>query len=607
MMLRRLTGSLRWKLLAASASIAVIMLMLLLANTGRLLDRMIEEQGRVRVSEISQLLNEALAPLLFRRDFGNAEGRLKNLVESADGSIEYLVMFDQSGQYFAHAGPVKPGVLPKADAAPISTSHSFHGALTLRMGQVRVGELRYGLSFADLFRTRQNVMVTGTVVGAGAIVVTIIAFTLIGFLLTRDLQRLVEATRAVSAGDYFSNVRITTGGEIGDLAEHFNAMLEKLRNTIAELKERSDRFQSLSTLTADWFWEQDEHFRFKNPADVGSNPDWHARSPLGKTRWELESSNLTEAQWAEHRAVLERHEPFSDFEFSRISNDGRLRWISSSGGPIFDENGRFRGYRGVGKDITERKQAENDIRELNVGLEQHVAERTAELAAVNRELETFTYSVSHDLKAPLRGIDGYSRLLLENYSDKLDDEGQRFLKNVRNGVRSMSELIEDLLTYSRIERGESAAELVDIKALAEALIVECRADPSGGDYLIVNTVPDLRIMADREGLTLALRNLLGNAVKFSKGTPDARVEAGGRDDGASCTLWVRDNGPGFDMKYHDRIFGIFERLHRAEEYPGTGVGLAIVQKAMARMGGRVWADSIPGQGATFYLEIPRRG
>ncbi len=238
-------------------------------------------------------------------------------------------------------------------------------------------------------------------------------------------------------------------------------------------------------------------------------------------------------------------------------------------------------------------------------LEQRVAERTAELAAKNRELETFTYSVSHDLKAPLRGIDGYSRLLLEDHLDQLDEEGRMFLRTIRRATDRMHQLIEDLLTYSRLERRSLTTGRIDPQALVESLIAERAEEIEERGVRVTVDVPCAHVLADAEGLTQALRNLLENALKFTHETSEPQIEIGGRETEKSCILWVRDNGIGFDMKYHNRIFKIFERLHRQEDYPGTGVGLAIVHKALERIGGRTWAESKQGEGATFYLEIPR--
>jgi PAS domain S-box-containing protein len=248
--------------------------------------------------------------------------------------------------------------------------------------------------------------------------------------------------------------------------------------------------------------------------------------------------------------------------------------------------------------------AVENVRLLN-DLEDRVRQRTAQMQAVNRELETFTYSVSHDLKAPLRGIDGYSKLLKEDYGDRLDAEGRRFLQNIRLGAAQMHELIEDLLDYSRMERRSLQSARLDLSALVQAVLAERLPETAPAEVLVRLQAPDLSVLADRDGLAIVLRNLLENALKFSRKAQPPSIEIGARAAGDKAILWVRDNGIGFDMKFHDRIFDIFQRLERAEDYPGTGIGLALVRKAMQRMGGRVWAESAPGAGATFFLELPR--
>jgi len=228
-----------------------------------------------------------------------------------------------------------------------------------------------------------------------------------------------------------------------------------------------------------------------------------------------------------------------------------------------------------------------------------------ELAAKNRELETFTYSVSHDLKAPLRGIDGYSRLLLDDHAHSLNEEGRTFLHTVRRAATQMNQLIDDLLAYSRLERRPMQEGFVDLGALAKALLAERAVEIATRNAQVSVDVTCAGVTCDPDGLALALRNLLENALKFTREASQPAIQIGGRDGPNKCVLWIRDNGVGFDPKFHDRIFEIFQRLHRAEEYPGTGVGLAIVRKAMERMGGRVWAESEPGKGASFFLEIPK--
>ncbi len=238
-------------------------------------------------------------------------------------------------------------------------------------------------------------------------------------------------------------------------------------------------------------------------------------------------------------------------------------------------------------------------------LEWRVTERTAQLAAVNRELETFTYSVSHDLKAPLRGIEGFSRLLLQDHSESLNEEGRGFLQHIQRGIQQMGQLIQDLLDYSRIERRALKSSKVNIKSLVQHIVDanENRARKHGAEIHI--ELPDAEVTADADGLAVAIRNLVDNALKFSRTKPKSEIKIGGKWEEDRFVFWVRDNGIGIDMKFHERIFEIFQRLHRAEDYPGTGIGLAMVRKAMQRIGGNVRVDSQPGTGSTFYLEIPR--
>jgi PAS domain S-box-containing protein len=324
---------------------------------------------------------------------------------------------------------------------------------------------------------------------------------------------------------------------------------------------------------------------------------------IGKDDFVMGWANEAELYRADDHRVIETGQPKLAYEEPETMPDGRRIWVRTSKVPLRDGQGNVRGVLGTYEDITDRRQAEEEIRTLNAELEQRVAERTAQLEATNKELESFSYAVSHDLRAPLRGLEGFSQALLEDYADKLDEQGHHYLISISNAARRMNHLIEDLLKLSRLMQGELNRVPVNLSSIARDLAQELQQQEP--ERVVEFVIADrLTVHADERLIGIVMENLLNNAWKFTSKLPEATIEFGSYASPEGETVFfVRDNGAGFDMAYADRLFGAFQRLHTEKDFPGTGVGLATVKRIIHRHKGRVWVESEPDKGATFYFTI----
>jgi len=286
----------------------------------------------------------------------------------------------------------------------------------------------------------------------------------------------------------------------------------------------------------------------------------------------------------------------------RVRRDGSRFWANTVLTPIHDEGDRLWGFAKITRDLTEAKRAEEEIARLNADLERRVHARTAELEAANAELEAFSYSVSHDLRAPLRAIDGFSHALMEDCQEQLPPAAEDYLRRIAAATRRMSDLIDGLLDLSRVSRAEMRWQEVDLAAMARQVAEGLqRSDPR---RRVEWVIPEsLTARGDPRLLRVVLDNLIGNAWKFSGGKQTAQVGIGLRTNGEGRAYFVADDGAGFDMAYAGKLFGAFQRLHSEREFEGTGIGLATVRRVINRHGGRIWAESEPGRGATFFFTL----
>jgi len=326
---------------------------------------------------------------------------------------------------------------------------------------------------------------------------------------------------------------------------------------------------------------------------------WTAEEALGK-----HSNQLLQTEFPipidEVRANLLRNGRWEG-ELWNTKADGSRVVVASRWSLRRDEREQAVAILETNNDVSDRKRREEEIRKLN----DELGKRTTDLEASNKELEAFAYSVSHDLRAPVRHIAGYAQLLQRNSSSALDEKSRRYMTMILESAERMGTLIDDLLAFSRIGRTETREAAVNLDLLVKEILGEVQQDIIGRNIAWkISALPDL--YGDRSMLRLALTNLISNAAKFTRTRPQAEIEIGCLEKNKDeVVVFIRDNGVGFDMKYVDKLFGVFRRLHSADVFEGTGIGLATVQRIIHRHGGRVWAEGLVDIGATFFLSVPR--
>lgn len=431
------------------------------------------------------------------------------------------------------------------------------------------------------------------------------------WLVTRHLHRIAEFASRLGTENIETQLVLDRPDHAPDARDELDLVLEGFRHmqfslatSLSELRESEARFRVVFEQAAVGVAQLDS----ATGAFVRINQKYC--DILGYTREEMLKIDFQRITPPEDVEIIlsSMHElkagTIREFSLEKryIRKDGSLVWVRVNVSPMWLPGETPNYHIAVIEDVTARREAEAKIQQLNATLEQRVNERTAQLEAANRELEAFSYSVSHDLRSPLRGIDGFSRVLAEDYGEKLDQVARDYLDRVRRAAQRMGMLIDDILRLARVTRADLVYESVDLTALARDVMAEL-GKRDVNDNVQFTVEPGLRAVGDATLLRIVLENLLENARKYSHKRPQPHVDFGVTQSNGRVAFFVRDNGVGFNMEYAGKLFGAFQRLHSAAEYPGTGIGLATVRRIVHRHGGEVWAESKVGAGATFYFTL----
>ena len=424
----------------------------------------------------------------------------------------------------------------------------------------------------------------------------------IAFVLTCSLSVGIAAMFML----FFFNRRLKT--VVGEKTATLEEEIVEHKKAEEALRESEEAYRTVADFTYDWeYWlAPDGTLRYISPScerHTGYSAEEFRQNPglMNSITHPDDRLQLVTHLPAQQSVSMKGHQHHMDFRATNKS--GEERWFAHVCQPVYDGDGKYLGQRASNRDITERKQQEEEIYRLNIELEQRVIERTKQLEIANKELEAFCYSVSHDLRAPLRHIDGYVDLLVSRCRDGLNEKGLHYVDTIAASASQMGTLIDDLLQFSRTGRAEMYRENLEMKQVLMEALTPLQESCSGRTIeWVIGDLPNVR--GDSALLRQVWVNLLGNAVKYTGTREVARIEVCARMENGEIIFIVTDNGVGFDMQYVGKLFGVFQRLHPIEEFEGTGIGLATVQRIINRHGGRIWAEAELDHGAKFYFTLP---
>ncbi|MBI4984911.1 MAG: PAS domain S-box protein [Rhodocyclales bacterium] len=512
-----------------------------------------------------------------------------------DGRVRQAYLETETSEAWRSVAPV----LSKGDDSPFDVVERKDEVL----GFVRVVQ-----SKATLSRMLAQIFIVNLAISLVFAAAFLFVLRQLASRLTRPITELSEAMARAEKGE--SNVRAGVSGptDIRDMAKAFNSMIAALQEREQALRESQASYRQVVDSVKEVIFQTDTE-----GAWVLLNPAWQGitgvpvAQALGRAMAEFvcEEDRPLVAEWQAQLRFGAVPDCGFEVRFPRV--DGSIGWLEVTQHVNYDENGQFIGTSGSLGDITDRKLAAEKLANLNVELENRVRVRTAQLEASNRELEAFSYSVSHDLRAPLRAIDGFSRIIAEDYAGQLDETGRSYFARVGAATQRMSQLIDNLLDLARISRATINRERVDLGAMARETVRELTAaEPER--QAEIEIAANLVVRADPVLLRVVVDNLMRNAWKYAGRRVTTRIAFGKETrsgaDGVEVVYYVRDNGAGFDMSYVDKLFRPFSRLHSGSDFAGSGIGLATVQRIIHRHGGRIWGEGKVDGGATFYFTLP---
>ncbi|MET3131351.1 PAS domain S-box-containing protein [Oxalobacteraceae bacterium GrIS 1.11] len=580
-------------------------------------------QLQLQLTQVQTSYSESLASSLWITSARDLQLQLQGVLRLPD--LQYAEVLSDQGQVVAKVGVARSeGVI----------EHTFPLYYTHRQREVYIGKVRTVASLDGVYqRLKDKVIVILITQTIKTFLVSFFILVLFQFMFGRHLKKIADYSDRLYTGASKAELlplqlerRSGGGDELDQMVGALNAMRERLDRSFLGLQESEFRWKFALEGAGDGVWD----FHITSGVVLYSQR-W--KEMLGYRDEELPNHLDSYTRLAHPEDLLRAYalleENFSgakdhySIEQRMLCKDGSWKWVMARGMVVEkDAQGRATRMIGTHTDISARRHAEDAVQDLllqteqaraqlraaNAGMETQVRERTAELELANKELEAFSYSVSHDLRSPLRGIDGWSLALQEDYGPQLDATGQQYLERVRQESQRMGQLIDDMLQFSRL--GRAALSLREVKLSTMARTVAERIRDSQPQRVIEFELDDaMTTYGDWRLLEVVLTNLLENAAKFSAGQPCARIAMGRAtvrepESGQMVNaFFVRDNGAGFDMRYAQKLFGVFQRLHKHSEFPGTGIGLATVQRVVQRHGGTIWAEAELGAGATFYFTL----